>query len=86
MKVTEGSKTPHKHEADLYQNSQLTREATDVKWTTKRWHCTWVEVKFMWASHVTLHMCAVCTNYCYSWVRISTEVLCDTTEIYPHNI
>jgi len=31
MKVTEGSKTPHKHEADLYQNSQLTREATDVK-------------------------------------------------------
>lgn len=34
MKVTEGSKTPRKHKADLYQNSHLTREATDVKLTT----------------------------------------------------
>lgn len=31
MKGTAGSKTPRKHKADLYQNSRLTRQATDVK-------------------------------------------------------
>jgi len=60
MKGTEGSKMPCKYKADFYQNSQLTRQATYVKWMTKRWHFTWVEVKFIWVSPVTLHTCNMC--------------------------